>query len=110
MEYTTSKERISLSLAPQESTAMTDHQRNNHHMWTVNCMARRFSTITKENHFGYGNGKTVKISALHFVNDSPEIAFRVHAGGVHLGGNDLSPKIGSIDNGAFVLTQHEVEV
>ena len=52
----------------------------------------------------------MKISALHFVNDSPEIAFRVHAGGVHLGGNDLSPKIGSIDNGAFVLTQHEVEV
>ncbi len=34
-----------------------------------------------------------KFGVIFIVNDSPEIALRVHADGVHLGGNDLSPKL-----------------
>ena len=44
-----------------------------------------------------------EFGALFIVNDSPEIALRAQADGVHLGGNDLSPKLAREILGSKVL-------
>ena len=44
-----------------------------------------------------------EFGALFIVNDSPEIALRAQADGVHLGSNDLSPKLAREILGSKVL-------